>query len=273
MKEMSLQEIQQVSLDILKDVHAFCEKHKIRYSLAYGTLIGAIRHQGFIPWDDDIDIIIPRPDFERFCEEFRSSNGYTLYAPYNSTSFLTYARICDNTHTIVKTNCPWTTESTGIWIDIFPFDGLPSDEKDFSSMVTSIRRIQRKVVGLRSGRYLKFSETVSLRNLLVCMIKRLLYFKYNIKDLIYQHIQLIKSHKYEESDYCGQLCVMDYPEKEHNPKVDFESFIKMPFCDSLFHVMNGYDNVLRRYYGNYMELPPEDQRSLPKYLSYRAYWK
>ena len=66
MKEMTLKDVQGVSLDILKDVHSFCESHHIRYSLAYGTLIGAIRHKGFIPWDDDVDIVIPRPDFTRF---------------------------------------------------------------------------------------------------------------------------------------------------------------------------------------------------------------
>ena len=66
MKELTNRELQLFSLDILKDVHAFCEKEKIKYSLAYGTLIGAVRHQGFIPWDNDIDIIMPRPEYERF---------------------------------------------------------------------------------------------------------------------------------------------------------------------------------------------------------------
>ncbi len=72
MEKMTIKEIQGVSLDILKDVQSFCESHNISYSLAYGTLIGAIRHKGFVPWDDDIDILIPRSDFERFCQEYHS---------------------------------------------------------------------------------------------------------------------------------------------------------------------------------------------------------
>lgn len=273
MKEMSLQDIQAVSLNILKDVHKFCESHHIRYSLAYGTLIGAIRHKGFIPWDDDIDIIIPRPDFERFCRDYQSAKGFVLYSPEDSKSFLTYARVCDNEHTLVKTNCPWAKEPTGVWIDIFPFEGLPSDESEFLGLVKKIRSIQSKIVGLRSGRYLKLSETTSVRNLVVCLIKRVLYFKENIYKLIRQHIRLITESSYEDADFCGQLCVMDYPEKEHNPKTEFGNYIKVPFCDSEFYVMSGYDSVLKRYYGNYMELPPEEKRTHPKYLSFRPYWK
>ena len=68
MQELTLKELQQASLDILKDVHSFCEANQIQYSIAYGTLIGALRHKGFIPWDDDVDIVMPRPDFERFCK-------------------------------------------------------------------------------------------------------------------------------------------------------------------------------------------------------------
>ena len=68
MKEMSLREVQLGCFEILKDVHVFCVSNNIRYSLAYGTLLGAIRHKGFIPWDDDIDIIMPKPDYDRFCK-------------------------------------------------------------------------------------------------------------------------------------------------------------------------------------------------------------
>ena len=71
MREMALKEIQQVSLDILKDVHQFCINNGIHYSLCYGTLLGAIRHNGFIPWDDDIDIMMPRPDYDRFVNTYK----------------------------------------------------------------------------------------------------------------------------------------------------------------------------------------------------------
>lgn len=273
MKEMTLQEVQKVSLDILKDVHEFCESHNIRYSLAYGTLLGAIRHKGFIPWDDDVDIVIPRPDFERFCREYKSLCGYKLYAPDNSSSFLTYARVCNNEHTQVKTACPWTKTPTGLWIDIFPLDGLPSDETVFLKIVKDIRGIQKKVDGLRSGRYHRLSNSISVRNFIATLFRRCLYYKYDINELLCQHVNLIKKDKYESADYCGQLSVMDYPEKEHNPKEDFAFFIKVPFENSEFYVMSGYDNVLKRYYGNYMQLPPKAQQVPPQFSYIKFYWK
>jgi lipopolysaccharide cholinephosphotransferase len=273
MKIMTLQEVQNVSLDILKDVHSFCELHNIRYSLAYGTLIGAIRHKGFIPWDDDVDIIIPRPDFERFCQEFESSKGYKLYRPEDSENFMVFARVCDNERTLVKTNRPWSTEQTGIWIDIFPFEGLPNDENEFQSLVKEIRGIATKVYRLRFGKYLKLSETRGVKDFFFCLAKKIVYSHYDIRSLMQEHIKLMSSLKYEEQNFCGQLCVMDYPEKEHNPKQDFDKFVKIPFCDAEFYVMSGYDNVLHRYYGNYMELPPEEKRVPPQSFTQEYYWK
>ena len=83
MRKMTLQEIQTVNLELMKDIHAFCVKNNIHYSLAYGSLIGAVRHKGFIPWDDDIDIMMPRPDFERFSHEYKSEKGYRLSSVYD----------------------------------------------------------------------------------------------------------------------------------------------------------------------------------------------
>ena len=100
MKEMTTTDIQQVSLDILKDVHSFCQKEGIKYSLAYGTLIGAIRHKGFIPWDDDVDIMMTRPEYERFIRAYKSSNGYELL-PEGKDSMIAMARVYDRQKTQV----------------------------------------------------------------------------------------------------------------------------------------------------------------------------
>ena len=271
MKEMTLQEVQQVSLDILKDVHAFCESHDIKYSLHYGTLIGAIRHKGFIPWDDDIDLVMPRPDYDRFCKEYISSKGYTLYRPCDPGYFMTFARVCDNRDTVVKSINPIAKFKTGVWIDIMPIDGLPSDETEFQNFVKEIRKFHPKLWRLRSGKYLKLSETESLKNFVSCIIKRILFSHYDIDELLSKFTKLIQRYDFESADYYGQLPSADFPEKEHNPKEDFEYYVKMQFCDNEFYVMNGYDRILTRYYGNYMELPPEEQRYY--HSNNRYFWK
>ena len=271
-KLMSLHDIRSVSLEILKDVHFFCELNNIRYSLAYGTLLGAVRHKGFIPWDDDVDIVMPRPDFERFCREYQSSHGYTLYAPEDGKSYLTFARVCDSIHTDVITKSPWCIDSTGVWIDVFPLDGMPSDEAEFSAFVKRIRKLMQKELRVRWTKLMDVSHLSGIKEHLFYLVKRVLFYNYCIYSDVHEHIQALKSNSFEEMDFYGQLCVMDYPEKEHNPKDDFKSCILMKFCDSEFRVMNGYDNFLRRYYGNYMELPPEKDR-VPPQLEFKFYWK
>lgn len=138
MREMSLRDIQEVSLDILKDVHAFCVKHNINYTLFGGSMIGAIRHGAIIPWDDDIDIAMPRPDYERFIHEYVSASGYKLFAPELHNCFLGFARVSEMKKTYV--NCgrlKWTNEITGCWIDIFPLDAAPDNEKDLELAISN----------------------------------------------------------------------------------------------------------------------------------------
>lgn len=119
MKELTLKEIQQESLKILIDVHRFCEENGIRYSLAYGTMIGAVRHKGFIPWDNDIDIYMPRPDYERFCHLYKS-DIYGIISEYDPHCYINYCHVYDRVKTVFLSDY-FTGDSTdgGVWIDVF----------------------------------------------------------------------------------------------------------------------------------------------------------
>ena len=129
MREMTLTEVQQACLDILKDIHNFCQQNGIKYTLQGGTLLGAIRHKGFIPWDDDIDIAMPREDYDRFIRTYTSKKGYKLFsrelAPMRKSVFLAFSRVCEMQKTFVDCRMlPWTSEETGVWVDVFPLDGI-----------------------------------------------------------------------------------------------------------------------------------------------------
>ena len=112
MKELTLKEIQQYGLDVLLHVHEFCVAHDIPYSLAYGTLIGAVRHKGFIPWDDDIDIIMTRENFDRFLRVYQSSGDFLLVSPNDKKSYLAFARVCDMKNSEIVTRSPWSKYKT-----------------------------------------------------------------------------------------------------------------------------------------------------------------
>ena len=100
MNYLSVKEIQDVLLRIMKYVHTFCVENDIKYSLEGGTLIGAIRHKGYIPWDDDIDIAMPRPYYDKFVKEFIDTDEFKLFTPERNNSYINYARVCDIKNTI-----------------------------------------------------------------------------------------------------------------------------------------------------------------------------
>jgi len=149
MKELSLDEIKQISIDLLQDMHEFCIEHNLKYSLGFGTLIGAIRHMGFIPWDDDIDIMMPRPDYEIFCRTYVSKHGYELVAPCKKGCYISYARICEVEKTLVVSPAAWHSTPSGVWIDIFPVDGAPDDENLMKSIYQDVKKIYAEQIDRR----------------------------------------------------------------------------------------------------------------------------
>ena len=124
-KMISLEQQKLISQEILDYIAEFCNKHNIRYYLAYGTLLGAVRHQGFIPWDDDIDIIMFREDYRKFLSLFRS-NRYHCLSFENDTYYQSFSKIVDSKTAMVTDNMI-PLEDLGVAVDIFPFDYLSDD--------------------------------------------------------------------------------------------------------------------------------------------------
>ena len=129
MKELTIEELKEVELNILKDVAKFCEINKIQYFLCGGTLLGAIRHKGFIPWDDDIDIAMPRADYERFFKLYNGNNSrYKADSLENNNNWhMSFGRVGDINTVLYEHTLKNKYKKYHAFIDIFPVDGLPNN--------------------------------------------------------------------------------------------------------------------------------------------------
>lgn len=275
MKELTLSEIQAQSLEILQAVHDFCVAHGLRYSLAYGTLIGAIRHQGFIPWDDDIDIIMPRPDYERFLAGF-SAPGLGLLSEKDPDYYLNYCRVFDTVKTGSTTILPiGKNYKGGIWIDVFPADGVSDDREAFVDNIQEVRKNWMMQLRYRysMASFLDIIRTCGIKDFLILMAIKLFgqgRRKLDLNnDIVRKNAVRIP---YGTTAHWSQLCILDDGIRNYQLCEDFAETIDVQFEGRTFKIMKGYDRVLRNIYGDYMQLPPEEQRQ-PKHGHATLFWK
>lgn len=276
MKEMTTREVQQMSLDILQDFHNFCVKNGLHYSLSGGTLLGAIRHNGFIPWDDDIDVQMPRPDYDKFIHTYKSDKGYKVYSREilgfaEKNMVYSHARICDTRKTIVDTGIiPWISDQVGIWIDILPCDGISFQKEIAKNHLRKIKILLHLSywVGIRYSTWSNIKKGRTAKAKLKFFVKKVLSYFIWSDPLVDLYI-LRRKYDYVSSDYF--FVTPHYGMGEWQPKKNMEDFILHKFEDYEFYIMSGWDANLKSLYGDYMKLPPEDKRVTHDFNRY--YWK
>lgn len=252
MRNMNLLEIQKVSVDILKEIDSFCRENSIDYSLGYGGLIGAIRHKGCIPWDDDLDIIMSRPNYEKFIRLYHSSDDqFKVFAPELGNSYFAISRICEMKRTKVLKYYQWTDEQTGIFIDIFPMDALPSDQGN------RIKAINRRCFrACRASR--PFSIEYGYKNIMI-LWQRIVDGQLNRRKEIDKYLEEISLLDYDKAEIVCNLS-SPYMGKDVHSRILFDKYIRVPFEDIEVNIIEGYDEYLRNIYGDYMKLPPPNMR-------------
>lgn len=262
LKELSLEEIHKATLDNLKKIIEICDSQNINYALTYGSLIGAVRHKGFIPWDDDLDVMMLRPDYERFvayCNEhkeeikpFRITNKEnTENYPYNITRFVNDEYIGIFSEKLEK------CDFGGTFVDIYPFDGAG---KGYDRIIKIIEKYKKVLMGLAStASQNKFYAPITK---LFFPIKKIIYkpvHRLGCKYFLKKMDSLGKIYDLNSSEYVACM-VWDWkirPIKKDNflsPTIlEFEKIkVKCP---------KNVDEVLKTYYGDYMKLPPVEQRA------------
>lgn len=270
-KELSFQENQQQALEVLKKVADICEKKGLKYYLVYGTLIGAIRHKDFIPWDDDIDIMMPRKDYEELLNYFHDENpeGLELFEPKTKKNYpYMIARVCD-TATYIETHNEVDC-GMGVFIDIYPFDGLGNTREE--AVKFGLKGDLLSSLCYQSTR--KHFEVGITKGFLRVAFKFPLYVVAKLFGHDYWRNKLLKLEgvkAYDENKYVGCVVWLTGGERDMFEREWFGEGIVAPFGKYEFRVPTEYDKMLRNMYGDYMQLPPESERV--GHHNYKVYYK
>lgn len=249
-------------LETFKAFDAFCRKHDIKYYAAYGTLIGAVRHHGIIPWDDDIDVTMIREDYDRFISLRREleNSKYEIVDPSNPGYYLSYAKFVDKTTTL------WEVEQyeyvIGVFIDIFPLDHVEGN-------IETLKDRHKKFFNICNCHFNGYQNLLCKSNLKDLslshprgIINWLYLLKLKIRKKYYSQIFWEYESQLRTSKGDKLLCfdIQYAMEKELFKSEWFEKQIWVPFENTEISIMESYDQYLRQIYGDYMTLPPVEQR-------------
>ena len=256
MKQLNIQETKQIQLDILQFIHDCCEKNGIRYSICGGTLIGAIRHKGFIPWDDDIDIFLLREEYDKLIKAFKDDGGrYVLHCLENDPKYnYPYAKVEDS-KTYVSEKV--TAYRLGVNIDVFPVDNCCDTEEESIAYIKGAKKHQALYKGklVIPGKRNSFMTRLSIYG-----VKLVTCFS-SLRRLAEKLTAYSKGGK-ENSKYVATM-VSGYGVRELQLRSNFSEFVSVPFEDRRFQAIKEYDGYLRKVYGDYMKFPPEEKRHSP----------
>ena len=267
MKQISKDELKSIQLSLLDSFIRVCEEKHLRYYLDYGTLLGCVRHKGFIPWDDDIDLSMPREDYQKLKTFFIQSNDM-LFGKYIKLAYVggkcnihkAWFNLVD-IRTITITTARKDKYSYPVWLDIFPMDYVPNNKND-------ITKINKKQILLRKIGFYPIMKVTGRFRFIVMIIQ---FFLRPFSNMFMSLAEKVVSHPPQKRED-SIICYYPYP---HNllgvieKKDFFEKSAVGLFEGKKYRIPANFDERLTRLYGDYMTLPPKEKR-VPHALV--AYW-
>lgn len=247
-------------LDILKEFHKICEENNLKYTIAFGTMIGCVRHEGFIPWDDDIDVLMPKNDYYKFMEIGQKLLGDAYFLQNDKTDKgyrFPYAKIRLNNSCLVNPISPYYKYShKGIYIDIFPVHYLPKS-KSIQKFQKYFLTLNGHIITTFCWKHVELGRTPVqkfMKFVLLVLSKIMPY-----KALLFFNNKVVNIGTDKNSDYlcCYASEEMGFMEKYTFKKNYFKERILMKFEDGMFYMPKEYDAIMTHIYGDYMAIPKE----------------
>ena len=267
-----LQRLQEVNLEMVKKFIQICEKYGLRYYAVGGTLLGAVRHQGFIPWDDDVDLGMPRPDYEKFLQiadaelkQMEPQGRYRLRTIETNEDYRTYIVKIEDTQ--VKLRREYYSKQgvekkiLNAWIDIMPLDGMPQEQAAFDAHLEAVLKARKRLAASMMDKCMGTSMKRSKKAMLIIRLglKTGLFKLLNVDKSHQRFEALCKKHAYEDAPIVGNTYGV-YKGREFVEREIFGQGALWTFEDIQLMGPQDADAYLRHVYGDYMQLPPVEAR-------------
>lgn len=262
MKQITeIKELRQIQLGILDEIVRVCEKNGINYSLSSGTLLGAVRHKGYIPWDDDIDLYMMRSEYRKLVECFNSQaqKRYELLSPGISKKYLyLFGKVVDNRTIIKEDETPGY--QLGVYVDIFPIDFVPEDDTVRKYFYKRLYLIQK----IRKCKLLDYCYLSS----------KIAYYLYRYLPVSVNSIEKLLDDKFFDISSTTKVCNLAEGARLNSNRYFsaslFDDLADIEFEGRFYSAFRDYDSYLTNTYGNYMQLPPVEERVTHQF---KAWWK
>ena len=261
MKKIDSKEIKERELKILCYIDQLCKENNIKYTLVGGTLLGAIRHEGFIPWDDDIDIGLLMEDYERLMNVLSTSANkqYRVRFDKNEKAYYYYhAKVVDTETYAIEPHRP-KDKNMGVWVDIFPICGIPN-EIDQTLFLKKLNKLNSNVFRSIGFNYLYDDNILKSIIKSVILLPVALFLKTKGTKFWKERRYSMYKLKPNAECFCSGFVPTQYNEKTIFPTSIFNSFTHTKFENYSFMIISDWESMLKRMYGNYMELPPLEKR-------------
>ena len=264
---IDIKQLKAIQLDIMDHFHKWCIENDITYFITAGTLIGALRHNGYIPWDDDIDVVMLRPDYEKMLKLFPKDGRYRLYSIERDPSCIyAYAKVYDFDTLMIEGN-EKAHPKIGVNIDIFPLDSVTDNYEDGKKLKKQLQLLN-DILGVKQ---LDKANRGLVKNVTVAVLRAISsFFPYSwlVKQIIRGSKKYVEN---TDSRYIVNAVIHAKGEREILEREWFKDTVELEFEGRKYLAPIGADQYMRRLFGNYMQLPPEDKRV--SHHRFKAYYK